>query len=190
MNEQQETSTRQQRLNEIIAEYFAAADAGSSPDREAFVEQHASFASELRQFFSDGQLFERMAQTLSIAPSAAAAAAAALNAGERVKYFGDYELAEELARGGMGIVYKARQISLNRFVALKMILSGQFASTSEVIRFGTEAESAAALDHPNIIPIYEVGEHHGQHYFTMKLIEGGNIVTLQPCAAPSGDSDD
>jgi WD40 repeat protein len=185
MNDQQETSTRQQRLNEVIAEYFAAAEAGGSPDREAFVEQHAPFATELREFFSDGQLFEHMAQTLSIAPKAAAAAASALNAGEHVKYFGDYELAGELARGGMGVVYKARQISLNRFVALKMILSGQFASTSELIRFRTEAESAAALDHPNIVPIHEVGEHHGQNYFTMKLIDGGNIEQWSSTHMPS-----
>src|SRR5262245_1851879 len=80
-----------------------------------------------------------------------------------------YRLESELGRGGMGVVYKAVQLGLNRPVALKMLLNGTFASPAEVQRFRLEAEAIAQLDHPNIIPVYGVGEQDGLHYFSMKL---------------------
>lgn len=91
------------------------------------------------------------------------------------KPFGEFELHEEIGHGGMGVVYRAWQPRLKRYVALKMILSGQFSSSDEISRFEREAQHAATLDHPRIVPVYGVGTHEGHHYFTMRLMTGGTL---------------
>ncbi|HMF13724.1 MAG TPA: serine/threonine-protein kinase [Gemmataceae bacterium] len=186
MNPASDGSARDRQLEAILHAYLQAVDAGRPPDREAVLQQHPEFASELEAFFGNQDVVSQLARgmTESVVPALRGVEVSTPTLGEpsapapgtQVRYFGDYELLEEIARGGMGVVYKARQVSLNRSVALKMILTGQFASAADVQRFQSEAEAAANLDHPHIVPIYEIGEHEGQHYFSMKLVDGGSLA--------------
>src|SRR5256714_598594 len=165
-----EPSSPDQRLHEVIAAFLLAVEKGEAPDAEQLIQQHPDLAASLREFFAD---HERLRQVAPPRPAAASkgtetlpfADGAATPAGTRVRYFGDYELIEEIARGGMGVVYKARQVSLNRVVALKMILAGQLADEVQVRRFYAEAQTAAGLQHPNIVAIHQGGGHNDQHYF-------------------------
>ncbi len=174
-------SERDRRLEEVLAAYLRAAEAGQPPERETWLAEHPDLADELRSFLDNRAQLQALA-----APAPAAGEAtvgleeAAASPVSLVPYFGDYQLLREIAHGGMGVVYKARQLSLNRLVALKMILPTHLASAEAVRRFRAEAEAAANLDHPHIVPIYEVGEFEGQQYFSMKLIEGGSLAGKVP----------
>ncbi len=179
MTDESTAGERECRVNRILADYLETQRRGQTPDRQELLRRHPDLADELHSFFADqdrfGQIVGHIAPAAVEAPTLAPGEVASPALGT-VRYFGDYELLEEMDRGGMGVVYKARQVSLNRTVALKMILAGLVASAEDVQRFRREAEAAANLDHPNVVPIYEVGEHEGLQYFSMKLIDGGSLA--------------
>src|SRR5665213_3092603 len=170
-------STGANSLGDVIAGYLQAVERGEKPDRPALLSAHPKLRDELAAYFADLDRMNYLAAPLRLADANATAGLDENLAGllPVVRYFGDYEVEAEIARGGMGVVYRAKQKSLNRTVAVKMILSGQLASEGDVARFRAEAEAAGNLDHPNILPIYEVGAHEGQQYFSMKLVTGGNL---------------
>src|ERR1700722_4842487 len=127
-------------LDPITAAYLEAAEAGMPPDRQELLARHPHLAERLAAFFADFDQMNRLAGPLRIdgPPTTDAIAPSPEPALPRVRYFGDYELLEEIARGGMGVVYKARQLSLQRDVALKMIARGELAAPEDVARFKAE----------------------------------------------------
>jgi WD40 repeat protein/tetratricopeptide (TPR) repeat protein len=184
--ERDDSAERKTSVQAILLSYLKAVDAGRAIDRQELLRLHPDHAEELAAFFAEEERLKQLAASMrsekpTEAPTLAPRPTASTNGPrETVRSFGDYELLEEIARGGMGVVYKARQVGLNRVVALKMILAANLATPAEVQRFRTETEAAAHLDHPHIVPLYEVGEHAGQHYFTMRLIEGGSLAHKTP----------
>jgi len=145
---------------------------------ETVSRQHPDLAEELRELWAIAQ-FADMAKprdtqaTVRLVPPIESPPQTATNALPR--HFGDFELLSELGRGGMGVVYKARQKSLNRIVALKMVREAHLASDSDRARFRTEAESAARLQHPNIVGVYEIGTSEGQAYLSLEFVEGRTL---------------
>jgi WD40 repeat protein len=174
MTPRSESSTREERLHELLLGYVEAVERGEGPDRGEFLARHPEFAAELADFFAGQDRFDSLAA--GVRTPALPIPPACLPTGVPALSFGDYEVLEELGRGGMGVVFKARQCSLPRTVALKMILPGRFASAAEVARFRAEAETIGTLDHPHIVPVHAVGEYEGQPFFVMKLVEGGTLA--------------
>ncbi|HWY87273.1 MAG TPA: serine/threonine-protein kinase, partial [Gemmataceae bacterium] len=177
------TEERDARLDEAVTSYLRALSAGQALDRHEWLARDADLAEELAEFLADQQEVERLAGPLRQAVRAAAtvvAQASAATLGQPEDFpeadshaFGDYELLAKIGQGGMGVVYRARQKSPRRLVALKLL-------QGETQRFRNEAQTVAELDHPLIVPIYEVGQHKNQLYFSMKLIEGGSLAEHLP----------
>jgi serine/threonine-protein kinase len=174
-------ASNDERLAPILSELTDRFRRGENVELESVIGQHPDLTSELREVWPALVLAEELAKpgvdfeaaTESGQPQAGCPGPTPSLSLPRT--FGDYELLEELGRGGMGVVYKARQKSLNRLVALKMILRGELASEADLTRFRAEAESAARLDHPSIVQVYDVGESDGHAFFTMKYVEGSTL---------------
>lgn len=172
----------QRTIEQVIAEYVTAREQGQEPSRQKLLDDNPSIADELREFFelhdqlsgAEGNV-ETQAGALDTPGSIPRPASSQV---QPPRELGDYEILEEIDRGGMGVVYKARHKELGRVVALKLIRSGELASEEEIQRFRSEAEAAAALTHPGIVPIYEVGMLDGLVYYTMAYINGQSLAEM------------
>ncbi len=178
---------KEKRLAEALEGLTRDLRAGRQADIDGCARRHPDIGVELRELWGALVVAEEVAKgspsdskaTQPVGVACAAENSLAVDVDSLLpipRTFGDYEILEELGRGGMGVVYRARQLSLGRSVALKMLLRGTLASASDTARFRAEAESAARLDHPNIAPVHEVGSWGGHPYFTMRFIEGTTLA--------------
>jgi serine/threonine-protein kinase len=170
-------TARDEELARLLTELTEQLRKGQSPDLEAVAQRHPDLAGELRELWASVLLAEDLVrQTDPATISRSPAPDLVPTTTPLPRTFGDFELLEELGRGGMGVVYKAWQKSLGRAVALKMILRGELASPIDLARFRAEAGAAARLDHPNIVAVHEVGECDGQAFFCMQYVEGSTLA--------------
>jgi eukaryotic-like serine/threonine-protein kinase len=159
----------------ILEEWAAQSRSGKAPDFDSVRREHPEIVDELRQLWATAMVAEDLAGA-SCRNDSQPVPPGTEESPRAERHLPDYEILEEIGRGGMGVVFKARQKSLDRIIALKMILAGEFASSADLARFRAEAESAARLHHPNITPVYEVGDDGGRPYFTMQLVEGTTLA--------------
>ncbi|MGD9855565.1 MAG: serine/threonine-protein kinase, partial [Planctomycetaceae bacterium] len=161
------------RCRQALHEIDRLIDAGLPVDRAALLLQYADVADELRVHF---ELADQLRGLSELIPAPCSPAAPTVP--EAIASFGDYEVLERIGGGGMGVVFKARQRSLNRLVALKFPAGGALAGAEAVERFRQEAQTLAQLHHPHIVGVYEVGVHEGRTYFSMEYVDGANLETL------------
>jgi serine/threonine-protein kinase len=168
------------RLAALVDQLLAEARTGADVDIERIAAQHPDLAADLREIWPVAALAEEFGSQSDVrqeSPNAADNAPQLFNRLDLLAQgIGDYELLEELGRGGMGVVYRARQKSLDRIVALKIVLAGSAATRADLARFRGEAETAAQLNHPHIVPVYEVGQHNELPYFTMRYVRGTTLA--------------
>jgi serine/threonine-protein kinase len=166
-----------ERLAALLAELGEQQRQGRRPDVDAAAARCPDLAQELRELWAAALFADAFTpRRLSPPPTTAEPGPPSLHSPATPRTFGDYELLDEVGRGGMGVVYKARQKSLDRLVALKMILRGELAGPADLARFQAESKAAAQLDHANIVAVYDAGEHDGQAYFSMRYVEGRTLA--------------
>ena len=174
-NEPTEEFDRDEILSRLLSELSDRAASGEQVDILEVAKSHPDLAAELKELWGAVMIADAVGKDASDATIGSSPGPDITSALELPCRIGDYELQEELGRGGMGVVYKALHVSLNRIVALKMLLRGRFASADDQARFRAEAEAIAQLDHPNIVPVYEVGQLEGHVYFSMKYVKGRTL---------------
>jgi eukaryotic-like serine/threonine-protein kinase len=168
--------THDERLAALLDQVIRPQQDGQRLDLDAVGRQHPDLIDELRQLLNVAQIAQQFGSA-SASASATAARPVTAAAGSLPRSFDGYDLLEEIGRGAMGVVYKAWDPRLKRYVALKMMLGGEYATTVELSRFRGEAQAAAGLSHRNIVPVYQVGAADGLLYFCMKLVEGTTLAT-------------
>ncbi len=167
-------SSQDELLARLLTDLTDQRRRGLRPDVEAFARQYPDIGEELRQLWAAAQFADELGRSSHDLNDATPGTPQGQSPLPRP--FGDYDLREEVGRGGMGIVYKAWDRTLQRMVALKMVLRAELASPAELERFRAEARLAAGLEHEHIVPVYAVGEHEGQAFFTMQFVEGTTLA--------------